>query len=605
MVSKMFQKRITDFKKSLFGIYAADLTDSMPKKVIITIVLMVTISLLQGISLIVLIPLLQLVGLNVSTGSIGQIASSVSQLFELIKIQPSLPIVLLVYVVVVSSIALLNRMQTLQTSLIEYQFAALLRKRLYSAITNSKWLFFSKNKSSNFAHALTNEVERISVGTGQFLTFLSSIMILIVYIIFAIKIAGLLTGLIFLFGVLILLMLRRRVLKSKQAGDEITYTTRDIYSSIIQHMDGMKTIKSFGMQEENINIFSNQTNDVVRNYINAIKSYADVKLLFDVGTVVVLSIMVLFLIDAVKLSTASLFLLIYIFVIMLPQFATIQRSYQYFINSLPAYGNVRNLEKDCLDNIDYLCSKKFKIEFKRAIRLENISFSYLNKEYYHMKNINISIPHGKTVAIVGASGAGKSTIADLVMGLIEPTDGQITVDNQLISNNIGSWRNQIGYVSQETFLFNETIKFNLLLSKPEANEKDIQKALKSAAACEFVNKLPQNINTVIGDRGVRLSGGERQRLAMARALIRNPDLLILDESTSNLDLQNENKILNAINDLHGEVTILMIAHRLSTIKNADYIYLIDEGAVVELGTWNELIKKENGMFKRLYQSQGV
>ena len=209
-----------------------------------------------------------------------------------------------------------------------------------------------------------------------------------------------------------------------------------------------------------------------------------------------------------------------------------------------------------------------------------------------MKNLNLQIPAGKTTAIAGPSGAGKSTVADLVMGFIQPDEGEINVDGVSVSNNfIGSWRSQIGYVAQETFLFNETIRFNLLLAQPKANEKDIIDALKLAAAYEFVSKLPEGLDTFIGDRGVKLSGGERQRLALARALLRKPSLLILDEATSNLDSENEKRILKAIDDLHGEITILIIAHRLSTIKNADCIYLIDEGKILESGTWDELLKK--------------
>src|SRR5664280_1821773 len=278
----MVGKIIINFKKSLLGHYTENLTQLMPQKVAISLFLMVFISLLQGISLLLLVPLLQLVGLNVSQGSLGQIAGIVSEFFATIRVQPTLVSVLIIYVLVISFIAILNRLQTLRTSDIQYQFAAQLRKRLYKAITNSNWLFFTKMKSSNFAHALTNEIERISMGTGQFLTFLASIMILIVYIIFALKIAGIGTGIIFLVGVIILLVLRRRAVKSRYSGEEITNTTRDLYSSIMQHMDGMKTIKSFGMQEENINIFSNQTNKVANNYLDAIKSYADVKLLFDI-----------------------------------------------------------------------------------------------------------------------------------------------------------------------------------------------------------------------------------------------------------------------------------------------------------------------------------
>jgi ATP-binding cassette subfamily C protein len=601
----MIGKIIINFKDSLLGHYTKNLIHLMPQKVAISLFLMVLISLLQGISLLLLVPLLQLVGLNVSQGSIGQIAGIVSEFFAIINVQPTLLVVLIIYVLVISFIAILSRLQTLRTSDIQYQFAAQLRKRLYKAITNSNWLFFTKMKSSNFAHALTNEIERISIGTGQFLTFLASIMILIVYIIFALKIAGIGTGIIFLVGVTILLVLRRRAVKSRHSGEEITTTTRDLYSSIMQHMDGMKTIKSFGMQEENINIFSNQTNKVAYNYLDAIKSYADVKLLFDIGTVIVLSIMVLFLIEVIKLPTASLFLLIYLFVVMIPQFSTIQRSYQYFINMLPAFSNVMHLEEQCLENSDLLKSKECQIGLNKVISLENVSFSYMEEEHFLMKDLNLKIPVGKSIAIVGPSGAGKSTVADLIMGLIQPYSGKITVDGIPLTKFPSSWRSQIGYVSQETFLFNETIKFNLLLSEPKADEEDILDALKLAAAYEFVSKLPEGINTVIGDRGVKLSGGERQRLALARALLRKPSLLILDEATSNLDSNNEKKILKAIDDLHGEITILIIAHRLSTIKNADYIYLIDEGQILESGTWDELLKKEEGWFRDICDAQGI
>jgi len=273
---------------------------------------------------------------------------------------------------------------------------------------------------------------------------------------------------------------------------------------------------------------------------------------------------------------------------------------------LPAFGNVMHLEKQCLDNSDILASKECQIELNKIINLENVSFSYRDDEHFLMKDLNLQIPIGKSIAIVGPSGTGKSTVADLIMGLIQPYEGKITIDGVPISKfNIGSWRSQIGYVSQETFLFNETIKFNLLLSEPKADEEDILDALKLAAAYEFVSKLPEGIKTVIGDRGVKLSGGERQRLALARALLRKPHLLILDEATSNSDSDNEKKILKAIDDLHGEITILIIAHRVSTIKNADYIYLIDNGQILESGTWNELLKNKKGYFWNICETQGI
>ncbi len=600
----MVENILNNFKRSLLGQYIKNLIKLMPQNIALTITLMVIISLIQGVSLVLLVPLLQLVGMNVDQGSLGQIAGVVSSVFATLGLKPTLLVVLIFYVLVISFIAILSRLQTLKTSEIQYQFAAQLRKSLYKTITNSNWLFFTNNKSSNFAHAITNEIERISIGTGQFLTFLASLMTMIVYVLFALKLAGIISGIIFFVGIVILLLLRRQAGKSKSRGEQITTNTQDLYYFVMQHLDGMKTIKSFGMEEENIRVFSNQTNIVTKNYQDTIKSYADVKLLFDIGTVVLLSIMVLFLIEVIKLPTSSLFLLIYIFVIMIPQFSTIQRSYQYFINMLPAYSNVKNLEKQSLENRDLVETTDCQIELNNLINFENVSFSYNVESPYFMENLNLQIPVGKTIAIVGPSGAGKTTLADLIMGIIQPCEGKITVDGIPISKCFTSWRSQIGYVAQETFLFNETIKFNLLLSQPKAHLEELIEALKQSAVYEFILKLPLGINTVIGDRGVKISGGEKQRIALARALLKKPKLLILDEATSNLDSNNEKKILKAIDDLHGEITILIIAHRVSTIKNADYIYLIEKGQISESGTWDELLKKE-GWFKDSCNAQYI
>ncbi|OPY25070.1 MAG: putative ABC transporter ATP-binding protein [Methanobacterium sp. PtaU1.Bin242] len=600
----MVRNFTANFQKSIMGQFIKNLTQLMPLKIAFALSLMVLMSFSEAVSLVILVPLLQLVGLDVGQGSLGQINELVLAFFNTLGIQPTLVLVLGLYVVIISISAILSRWQTLTGHEIQYKFAAHLRKRLYRAITNSSWLFFIRVRSSDFTHALTNEIERISTGTYMFLNLIASIMILAVYIIFALKLAGIISGIIFMVGVVILLLLRSKVRKSRYSGEEITTTTRDLYSSIIQHLDGMKTIKSFDMEEENVQLFSKQTDQVASRYLNAIRSYADVKLLFDIGTVVVLAIMVLVLIQIIKIPTATLLLLIYIFVRMIPQFSSIQNSYQYFITMLPAFSSVLEMEQECQKNSEHqeVQRKDMHVELKKELSLGNVSFTYRDEHHFSIKKLNLRIPAGKITAIVGLSGAGKSTIADLVMGLIKPDEGNITVDGVPLESDL-SWKNKIGYVAQDTFLFNESIRFNLLIARSEADEEDLTDALEMAAAHQFVSKLPDGMDTPIGDRGVHLSGGERQRLALARALLRKPSLLILDEATSNLDSENETRILNAIENLHGDVTILMIAHRLSTIRSADYIYLMEDGMVMEAGTWDFLIKKEKGRFRRLYEIQ--
>lgn len=586
--------------------YMAALKRVMSRKVALALSLMVFISLTEGVGLLLLLPLMQLVGLNIGEGSLSQVTGLTSYLFSLAGVKPTLILVLLVYVAVISTNALLKRWQTIKSFAIEYEFAAHIRKHLYKSIISADWLFFIKMRASDFAHALTYEIERVSNGTYQFLTMISGTMVLSVYLIFTLKVYGLLTILILLVGVVLILVLKNKASSSRSSGEELSYTSKDMYSSIIQHMDGMKTIKSFGMQEANTREFSGVVDQVASRYTQAVGSYADVRALFEIGSVIFLSVIVALMIQ-VNVPTAGVLLLIFLFVRMVPMFSGVQQSYQYFINMLPAFETVVELEKECedaaeLDSMD--CNSKGEVPcnaLKDGVELQNVSFSYPSGSFA-IRDLKLKIRAGQTTAIVGRSGAGKSTVADMVMGLIKPDKGEILMDGNEV--NGASWRGSIGYVAQETFLFNDTVRFNLQIADPRASDKDMENALELAAAWDFVLNLPGGLDTVIGDRGVKLSGGERQRIALARALLRKPSLLILDEATSSLDSENERKIMDAIEGLHGSMTILIIAHRLSTIRRADLIYLLEGGSVVESGDWDGLISRKD-RFEAFCRLQGV
>ncbi|MNI48650.1 Heterocyst differentiation ATP-binding protein HepA [compost metagenome] len=206
--------------------------------------------------------------------------------------------------------------------------------------------------------------------------------------------------------------------------------------------------------------------------------------------------------------------------------------------------------------------------------------------------------------IVGRSGAGKSTLADLLMGLMQPESGEILADGQPVAGEqLLAYRRSIGYVAQDPFLYNATIRDNLMMIKPEASEAELWEALEFAASADFVRRLPEGLDTLIGDRGIRLSGGERHRLVLARAIIRKPSILVLDEATSALDAENEQRIQEALGRLKHSVTLIVIAHRLSTIRGADQILVIDQGRVIQQGVFGGLASDKNGMFSRLLSSQ--
>jgi len=245
------------------------------------------------------------------------------------------------------------------------------------------------------------------------------------------------------------------------------------------------------------------------------------------------------------------------------------------------------------------------LHYGRELRLENVSYAYTTGSGKAVNDISLSIPVGRTTALVGASGAGKSTLADVLIGLLRPQNGRVLVDGRpLTDDDLPAWRRSIGYVPQESFLLHDTVRANLLWARPGATDDEIWKALERAAAADFLRNGRDGLDTIVGDRGVRVSGGERQRLALARALLTNPALLVLDEATSALDSLNEQQILSAVRDLRGSVTTVIVTHRLSAIRHADVIHVLEEGRVVESGTWRELAAR-GGRFARLLLTQGM
>lgn len=271
---------------------------------------------------------------------------------------------------------------------------------------------------------------------------------------------------------------------------------------------------------------------------------------------------------------------------------------------LPTFETAKQLEKECLAAQEHLPEDDFqKIELKSGVEFRDVSFCYASaRDCYAVDKVNFLLVAGTTNAFVGVSGAGKSTLVDLLIGLLKPVEGSILVDNENLQDSLRPWRSSIGYVPQDSFLLNASIRDNLLWACPKATEEDMWEALQMAAAEDFVRRMANGLETIVGDRGVRLSGGERQRIVLARALLRKPSVLILDEATSSLDMENEKHIQQAIDGLQGKLTIVIVAHRLSTIENADQIFVFEQGKKVEQGTYQLLMDDKNSRFSSLASS---
>jgi ABC-type multidrug transport system fused ATPase/permease subunit len=271
-------------------------------------------------------------------------------------------------------------------------------------------------------------------------------------------------------------------------------------------------------------------------------------------------------------------------------------------NFLPSYEQLVSLRKNAIILEEIQGDRKF-LRLEQGIKFKDLSFSYPGRSHT-LRDVNLYIRKGQMTALVGESGSGKSTVTDLVIGLQIPEQGEVLIDGLPLSKwQQNSFRERVGYVPQDPQLFHSSIRDNLLWSFETASENDLWEALKLSNAAAFVKELPQGIETIVGDRGIRLSGGQRQRIALARALLRKPELLILDEATSALDSQSERLIQHSIEKVAQDTTILVIAHRLSTIAKANHVYLLNQGRIVEEGSFTELSAKSGSLLNIMLSAQ--
>jgi ATP-binding cassette subfamily C protein len=569
-----------------------------------TLGLIVMLPLTEGAGLALLLPTLETAGLNLhNQGQAGHLASLVWRGFAAVGAHPGFLALLVLYVLVIGLRTVLERNRSVSVWILQQHFEDEMRQRLYRAIAGANWLFITRSRLADFTHALTAELSRVAECVSSWNMIAGDVVLGSIYLVIALVLSPPMTLMVLTAGALLALAMRGKTRRIERHGADLARITNLLYAATDEHLQSLKTARAYGATDRNDAIFSDISRRIAATNVATAREQVAVGGWFEIGAASILVPLLYVSVRVVKVPPAELLLLLLMYMRVMPRIQSVHSYYRNFINALPSYANVVALEARCRAAAEPPPSAIAPPVFRSEIRFEDLSFKYSSEAGPALREVSLAIPAGRITAIVGPSGAGKSTVADLVMGLFPPDAGRIAIDGTPLTPGMArAWRERIGYVATETALFHLSVRENLLWAHPGASEVEMLEALRLAAADEFVRALPQGIDTVLGERGATLSQGERQRIALARAILRRPALLILDEATNSLDYDNEARVFGAIEALRGEVTVLMIAHRLSAIRWADLIYVLEDGRVVEAGGWDELNERRDGRFRALCEA---
>ena len=564
--------------------------------------------LFNGVNTTLIVPiLLQISGQEIELTGSPRIIQFLLSPFEGVPERYRLIVMLLAVILTILLKNLTAYLRSLLTVVFNRSLTNTIKSEMFQTLMDSDLDFFTKAKVGDLTKRLGSDTAQCIQTINGYVSLITQLIILSLFVSLLISISWRLTLisslLIALIGVINQLFIRR----SKRFGFFLNQAQKDYSIKVVETLNGIRLIKSVSSENREYT----KLKELMLSLENiALKAKMNSALISPVNEVtsMITAISILLLgryLFADQITNVSAILLTYLLVLfrMLPMVSQINSSR----NAIAKGSASFNMAVDLWRRDNKPIMKPGSIPFQKVksqIHFYEISFSYPGNDNLVLKNVDISLPRGKTLALVGGSGAGKSTFADLLPRFYDPTSGCITIDGiDLREFDITSLRKKTGIVSQTTHLFNDTVKNNIIYASPDATEDEIIEAVRQANAYDFIMDLPKQWDTQIGDRGVMLSGGQRQRLAIARALLQDPEILILDEATSALDTVSERLVQKAIDQLSRDRTVLVIAHRLSTIQNADQIAVLDQGKLVEIGTHSELLEKESGYYRHLYYVQ--
>lgn len=563
---------------------------------VMILLLSIAVSLTGGISIVMLVPMLGL--LEVSTGSVSALKLLMLPLQGLSPVA-QIAVMIGVYFILIVLKAYLGWLLKIRQSEFLEEYSLNLRQELYHTVSTARWEQLAAGKQTDTIDLFTAQCSQVSQGVSMIIALLSSVVTAFVSLGIALWLSLPVTVFVLFFGCGFAWVFRHLMKESKRYGDEMIRINQVMYSELYSQLRSIKEVRSYGVQKEHADFFEEISRSSKDAKLEFMRQQAFPSMLYSIAAAGMIAVIFLICVLLFHMDTARLMVLVYVFTRLWPVFSGFINKIAAIQTTIPAYEKLM----EALGTLSVEKSGQVQtapIPFEKEIEFRNVCFAYQGSGESVLHNVNFTLKKGSITALMGRSGAGKTTIADLLMGFLEPTSGEILIDGiKLSDENLPGWRHNLGYIPQEPLILNATVRENLQRFHPAATQAEMEKALKKAYIWDVVENLPQGIDTVLGDGGIRLSGGERQRIVLARVLLGNPRLIVMDEATSAMDYESEMAVRNAIRDLNEQVTILIIAHRLATVRTAKYGLVLENGKITENGTLRELASHPEGYFSRL------
>lgn len=532
-------------------------------------------SMTEGIGIILLVPLLSTLMEGDNSNAIVQ---HLLDFLGALNIPATPSGLLLVFVALVALRSLIQFAKDRTSLTLQFRVVDGLREICIRQTMRADWRWITAQTQTDHMNLVLGEVQRVGAGLNAGLTLLTTLATAIAYFTVALFLSPGMAALILLAAAVGYVAMHRIRRSASRLGSEQVGANRALMANVQQAFVGLKLTKILGSESQHIDLLVQTVGRVRRMQLRfGIDNSLSRNLQQAIGAGM-LALYVYTGIAWLSLPIAELLALTFLFARLMPLMLSAQQFLHLWLNAEPALTAIDQFIAESAAHAEPATPDDEPIWHVRdAITLRNVTLTYEGRAKPALHDISLSLPARTTTAITGPSGSGKSTLADVLMGLLMPDTGTIQIDGVALNEALQlRWRRAVAYVPQEVFLFNDSIRANLLFGNPEASETELVAVLEIASA-RFVLALPDGLDTMAGDNGVRLSGGERQRLALARALLRKPSLLILDEATSSLDEANEQAITTALQQLHGQMTIIHIGHRAATTQGADQLVALNSG----------------------------